>query len=114
MRILKQATALLSIILFLFCFANVALGFNPQPEPPGTLANPQQQENPTTMEPLDRPAPLGLQQQIAPGAEKMDDEEDPPIQTKGDKLQRLPGARKAIDPVDDGKKLLPSTETLQQ
>ena len=114
MRILKQTTALLSIVLFLFCFANMALGFNPQPEPPGTLANPQQQQNPTAAEPLDEKAPLSLQQQVAPGAEKMDDEEDPPVQTRGDKLQRLPKTRKAIDPVDDGKKLLPSTETLQQ
>ena len=114
MKTLKQITALLSTFLFLFCFASASLGFNPQPEPPGTLTNPQQQQNPTAAEPLDKQAPLGLQQQVAPGAEKMDDEEDPPVQTKGDKLQRLPGARKAIDPVDDGKKLLPSTETLQQ
>lgn len=108
MRILKQATALLSIILFLFCFANVALGFNPQPEPPGTLANPQQPENPATQEPLGRSAPLSQQQQVAPGAEKMDDDEEgPPIHTKGDKLQRLPGKRKMIEPGDDIPAIIP-------
>ncbi len=114
MRILKQTTALLSILLFLLCFANTTFGFNPQPEPPGALANPQQQVNPTAQEPLDKQAPMSLQQQVAPGAEKMDDEEDPPVQTKGDKLQRLPGARKMIDPGEDGKKFLPTTSPLQQ
>lgn len=113
MKILNQVTILVAALVFIFCFVNPSLAFNPQPEPPAEGAHQidpsdkamkvSEENEPQTspdnipvrekpMEPLDHPPEPGqpqLMQQTmpGPGSDKMQqDPEEEPIQALGTKI----------------------------